>query len=34
MDREGKLFTPDECRVEWEDYKKLSKIYESDITKN
>lgn len=34
MDREGKLFTPDECRVEWEDYKKLSKIYESDIIKN
>jgi len=31
MDRTGKLFTPDECRDEWEEYKKLSKIYESDI---
>jgi hypothetical protein len=27
MDREGKLFTPDQCRVEWEEYKKSSNIY-------
>ena len=31
MDREGKLFTPDECRVEWEEYKKESNIYEDDL---
>ena len=31
MDRQGKLFTPDECRVEWEEYKKTSNIYEGDL---
>ena len=31
MDRSGKLFTPDECRVEWEEYKKTSNIYEGDL---
>jgi len=30
MDREGKLFTPDECRVEWDEYKKKSNIYDGD----
>ena len=30
MDREGNLFTPDECRVEWEEYKKTSNIYQGD----
>jgi len=31
MDREGKLFTPDECRVEWEQYKESSNIYNGDL---
>ena len=31
MDRSGNLFTPDECRVEWEEYKKTSNIYEDDL---
>jgi len=31
MDREGKLFTPQECVVEWEEYKKESNIYEDDL---
>ena len=31
MDREGKLFTPDECRVEWEEYKESSNIYDGDL---
>ena len=31
MDRQGKLFTPDECRVEWEEYKVTSNIYEGDL---
>ena len=31
MDREGNLFTPEECVVEWEEYKKESNIYEGDI---
>ena len=31
MDREGKLFTPEECVVEWEEYKKTSNIYEGDL---
>jgi hypothetical protein len=31
MDREGNLFTPDECRVEWEEYKKTSNIYDGDL---
>jgi len=31
MDRSGKLFTPDECRVEWEEYKKTSNIYDGDL---
>ena len=31
MDREGNLFTPDECRVEWEEYKKTSNIYDRDL---
>jgi len=31
MDREGKLFTPEECKVEWEEYKKQSNIYGDDL---
>lgn len=31
MDREGKLFTPEECMIEWEEYKKTSNIYEGDL---
>jgi hypothetical protein len=31
MDRDGKLFTPDECRVEWEQYKESSNIYNGDL---
>lgn len=31
MDREGKLFTPNECRVEWEQYKESSNIYNNDL---
>jgi hypothetical protein len=31
MDRDGKLFTPEECVVEWEEYKKTSNIYEGDL---
>lgn len=31
MDREGKLFTPEECVIEWEEYKKTSNIYEGDL---
>jgi hypothetical protein len=31
MDREGNLFTPNECGVEWEEYKKTSDIYEEDL---
>jgi len=31
MDREGKLFTPEECKVEWEEYKKKSNIYGDDL---
>lgn len=30
MDRQGKLFTPDECRVEWKQYKKTTNIYEGE----
>ena len=31
MDRDGKLFTPEECVIEWEEYKKTSNIYEGDL---
>jgi hypothetical protein len=31
MDREGKLFTPEQCVIEWEEYKKISNIYEGDL---
>lgn len=31
MDRDGRLFTPEECKVEWEEYKKTSNIYEGDL---
>jgi len=31
MDREGNLFTPEECVVEWEEYKKESNIYGGDL---
>ncbi len=31
QDRQGNLFTPEQCRVEWEEYKKTSKIYEGDL---
>lgn len=30
MDREGKLFTPKECMLEWEEYKKETNIYEGE----
>jgi hypothetical protein len=30
MDRSGALFTPEECRIEWEKYKKETNIYEGD----
>jgi hypothetical protein len=32
QDREGNLFTPDECRSEWEENKKNMKIYDEDYT--
>lgn len=31
MDREGNLFTPEQCMIEWEEYKKTSNIYEGDL---
>lgn len=31
MDRDGKLFTPEECVIEWEEYKKTSNIYDGDL---
>lgn len=31
MDRNGDTFTPEECRVEWEKYKKSTNIYEGDL---
>jgi hypothetical protein len=31
MDREGNLFTPDECKNEWENYKTTSNIYKGDL---
>jgi len=31
MDRSGNLFTPEQCRVEWEEYKKTSNIYKGDL---
>lgn len=31
MDRDGKLFTPEECKVEWKEYKKTSNIYGDDV---
>ena len=31
MDRKGRIFTADECRVELEEYKKNSKRYKKDI---
>lgn len=31
MDREGNLFTPKQCRVEWEEYKIVSDIYQGDL---
>jgi len=31
QDRQGNLFTPEQCRVEWEEYKKTSNIYEGDL---
>jgi hypothetical protein len=31
MDREGNLFTPDQCKVEWEEYKIISDIYQGDL---
>ena len=34
QDRDGNLFTPNECRKEWEEYKKVSKIYENDFKEN
>lgn len=30
MDRDGNLFTPEECRIEWEEYKKNSNLYDGD----
>lgn len=31
IDRDGNLFTPEECVVEWEEYKTKSNIYENDL---
>ena len=31
MDRDGNLFTPEECKVEWEEYKIVSNIYQGDL---
>jgi len=31
MDKEGNLFTPEECVLGWEEYKKNSNIYEGDL---
>ena len=31
MDREGNLFTPEQCMLEWEEYKKTSNIYMNDF---
>jgi len=31
MDRDGKLFTSEECVIEWEEYKKTSNIYDGDL---
>jgi len=31
MDRDGNLFTPDECKREWEEYKLVSNIYKGDL---
>jgi len=31
MDREGSLSTPEECKLEFEEYKKSSKIYGDDL---
>ncbi len=31
QDRQGNLFTPEQCRVEWEEYKKTSNIYKGDL---
>ena len=31
MDREGNLFTPDECRLEWEEYKQRTNIYRDEV---
>ena len=31
QDRQGNLFTPEQCRVEWEEYKKTSNIYGGDL---
>jgi len=31
MDRDGNLFTPDECKKEWEEYKLISDIYKGDL---
>ena len=33
MDRDGKLFSVDECKNEWEEYKINSDIYEGDLTR-
>lgn len=32
QDREGNLFTPEQCREEWENNKKIIKIYDDDFT--
>lgn len=31
MNREGQLFTPEQCMLEWEEYKKTSNIYRGDL---
>lgn len=31
MDRLGRLFTPEECVIEWEEYKRTTNIYEGDL---
>ena len=33
MDRDGKLFSVEECKNEWEEYKINTDIYEGDLTR-
>ena len=33
MDKSGELFSVDECKTEWEEYKINTNIYEGDLTR-